>query len=68
MLAGCHTWRFWRPAIRAAPEAEGVLGGLGQRLVRDLGMPAVVAMTKSVGLPTAQALAAGFYNRLPRAR
>ncbi len=48
----------------AHPEAEGALGGLGQRLVRDLGMPAVVAMTDSVSVKTADQLTAAFYPRL----
>lgn len=48
----------------AHPEAEGALGGLGQRLVRDLGMPAVVAMTDRVSVNTAGQLAAAFYPRL----
>src|SRR5215207_1532813 len=45
-----------------AAEAAGALGGLAQRLVRDLGMPAVVAMTDVV--TTATALAGQFYQRL----
>ncbi|HEY5868664.1 MAG TPA: CHAT domain-containing protein [Candidatus Tectomicrobia bacterium] len=45
-------------------EAEGALGGLAQRLVRELGMPAVVAMTETVSVTTAQALGAAFYGRL----
>jgi hypothetical protein len=48
----------------ASPAAEGALGGLAQRLVRDLGMPAVVGMTEQVPLDQAQALAARFYGRL----
>ncbi len=48
----------------ARAEAVGALGGMGQRLVRDLGMPAVVAMTQRVTIATANALAAHFYNRL----
>ncbi|HSR34271.1 MAG TPA: CHAT domain-containing protein, partial [Anaerolineae bacterium] len=50
----------------AVPEAEreGALGGLAQRLVRELGMPAVVAMTKKVSISTATALASRFYGRL----
>ncbi|MEH2324325.1 MAG: CHAT domain-containing protein [Nostoc sp.] len=48
----------------ASPEAEAGLGGLGQRLVRDLGMPAVVAMTEKVTIKTAQALAEKFYSQL----
>ncbi len=48
----------------ASPEAEQGLGGLGQRLVRDLGMPAVVAMTEPVAISLAERLAAKFYERL----
>jgi len=48
----------------AAPEAEGALGGLGQRLVRDLGMPAVIAMAEKVSVVTALALAKAFYRQL----
>jgi hypothetical protein len=48
----------------AAAEAPGALGGLAQRLVRDLGMPAVVAMTDQVTVATATALAGQFYRRL----
>jgi hypothetical protein len=48
----------------ARPEAEAGLGGLAQRLVRELGMPAVVAMTDQVSLTTAQSLASAFYARL----
>ncbi|MEA5551842.1 CHAT domain-containing protein [Anabaena cylindrica UHCC 0172] len=48
----------------ASPDAEGALGGLGQRLVRDLGMPAVVAMTEKVTVKTAQAFIEKFYFQL----
>jgi len=48
----------------AHPDAEAGLGGLGQRLVRDLGMPAVIAMTEKVTVKTAQALAEHFYKQL----
>ena len=48
----------------AAAEAEGALGGLGQRLVRELGMPAVVAMTEKISVATAGALASAFYQQL----
>ncbi|MFN6450383.1 MAG: eIF2A-related protein [Nostoc sp. DedSLP05] len=48
----------------ASPDAEAGLGGLGQRLVRDLGMPAVIAMTEKVTIKTAQALAEKFYQQL----
>ena len=54
-LAACET---------ASPGAEDALGGLAQRLVRELGMPAVIAMSDLVSLATAQALATGFYTRL----
>jgi tetratricopeptide (TPR) repeat protein len=48
----------------ADPRAETGLGSLAQRLVRDLGMPAVLAMTDKVSIPTAEALASTFYARL----
>ncbi|MEG4871451.1 nSTAND1 domain-containing NTPase, partial [Microcoleus sp. F10-B6] len=48
----------------ADPRAEGALGGLGQRLVRNLGMPAVVAMTRKVTVKTALTLSKRFYERL----
>jgi WD40 repeat protein len=54
-LATCET---------ARAEAEGALGGVAQRLVRELGMPAVVAMTETVSVTTAQALGTAFYGRL----
>ncbi|MEG4923449.1 CHAT domain-containing protein, partial [Microcoleus sp. F10-D1] len=48
----------------ADPRAEVGLGGLGQRLVRNLGMPAVVAMTRKVSVETGLALGQSFYRRL----
>ena len=48
----------------ANPRAEGALGGLAQRLVRGLGMPAVVAMTRKVTVETALKLGQKFYQRL----
>jgi WD40 repeat protein len=48
----------------AKPEAEQRLGGLAQRLVRELGVPAVIGMTERVTIPTAHALAEAFYTRL----
>ncbi len=48
----------------ALPEAENGLGGLGQRLVRELGMPAVLAMTDRISISTAGELASTFYARL----
>jgi hypothetical protein len=47
----------------ARPEAEssGALGGLAQRLVRELGMPAVLAMTEKVSIATAETLSKSFY-------
>jgi len=50
----------------AVAAAEGALGSLAQRLVRDLGMPAVVAMTECVSIQTAQALAEAFYRHVRR--
>ncbi|HLO16374.1 MAG TPA: CHAT domain-containing protein, partial [Anaerolineales bacterium] len=39
-------------------------GSLAQRLIRELGMPAVLAMTDRVSIPSAQAIAAAFYKQL----
>ena len=61
---GLPRFAFLSTCESAAPEAAASLGGLGQRLVRDLGMPAVVAMTERVSVATADALAAAFYRRL----
>ena len=47
-----------------APEGEQRLGGLAQRLVRELGIPAVIGMTERVTIATAHALAEKFYDRL----
>ena len=48
----------------ADPRAEGALGGLAQRLVRNLGMPAVIAMTRKVSVETGLTLGQSFYRRL----
>lgn len=61
---GLPHFAFLATCQSAAPAAEGVLGGLAQRLVRELGMPAVIAMTEKVTIETAQLLTGGFYNRL----
>lgn len=53
---------FLGTCMSAAPEAEGALGGLAQRLVRKLGIPAVVAMTDRVLIKTAEALTSTFYR------
>ena len=61
---GLPRFAFLSTCESASPKAEGALGGLAQRLVRELGMPAVVAMTEKVSVATAQALSEGFYRRL----
>ncbi|MDM8528114.1 CHAT domain-containing protein [Anaerolineales bacterium HSG24] len=48
----------------ADPSAEAGLGGLGHRLVRELGLPAVLAMTNTVSIKTATELAHNFYPNL----
>ena len=48
----------------ADPEAARALGGLGQRLVFELGMPAVVGMTEPVAIPFVDQLSGTFYERL----
>ncbi len=63
--AGCLPYfAFLATCQSASPEAEGALGGLAHRLVRELGIPAVLAMTDRVTVDTAQALAQRFYDRL----
>ena len=48
----------------APPESDRGLGGIGQRLVRDLAMPAVVAMTEPVAIDLATELSKEFYQVL----
>ncbi len=48
----------------AAPQAENGLGSLATRLVRELGIPAVVAMTDQVSMATAQEITCPFYGKL----
>ncbi len=48
----------------ASPEASGALGSLAQRMVSQLGMPAVVAMTDTISIATATGLANAFYRLL----
>lgn len=54
-LSACET---------ASMEGEQALGGMGQRLVRELGFPAVIAMTERVSVATALRLSEGFYQKL----
>ncbi|HLP00131.1 MAG TPA: CHAT domain-containing protein, partial [Fimbriimonas sp.] len=61
---GLPQFTFLCSCETADPRAEGALGGLAQRLVRNLGMPAVVAMTRKVSVETALALSRNFYQRL----
>ena len=48
----------------ASSAAEQGLGGLGQRLVRELAMPAVVAMTEPVPIDLATEISTEFYHYL----
>jgi WD40 repeat protein len=61
---GLPHFAFLATCSTADPAAEAGLGGLGQRLVRDLGMPAVLAMTAPVTMATAATLTTDFYARL----
>jgi WD40 repeat protein len=54
-LASCET---------AAGDVGAAHGGLAQRLVRELGMPAVIAMTSRVSVETASTLSAAFYRQV----
>ncbi len=63
---GLPHFAFLATCDSAAPEAEGALGGLAQRLVRELGMPAVIAMTEKVSITTAQLLTGSFYAHLQK--
>nr|MBD2222450.1 CHAT domain-containing protein [Calothrix sp. FACHB-1219] len=63
---GLPHFTFLSTCESASPEAEAALGGFGQRLVRDLGMPAVIAMTEKVTVKTALALGAKFYEQLSK--
>ncbi len=62
--AGLPHFIFLATCETAAAEAERGVGGLGQRLVRELGVPAVLAMSGKVALDLALALAQRFYPRL----
>jgi len=46
------------------PDAEKRMGGFAQRLVRELGIPAVIGMTERVSVDTAHVLADEFFQRL----
>ncbi|MEK8020928.1 MAG: CHAT domain-containing protein [Candidatus Parabeggiatoa sp.] len=61
---GLPHFAFLSTCESASPKAEGALGGLGQRLVRELGIPAVIAMTEKVTMTTALALGMRFYQQL----
>jgi WD40 repeat protein len=61
---GLPQFVFLSTCKSADPRAETMLGGFGQRLVRDLGMPAVLAMTDAISFKTADALAQPFYSQL----
>jgi CHASE2 domain-containing sensor protein/energy-coupling factor transporter ATP-binding protein EcfA2 len=65
----CHQkqlpyFTFFSTCESADPRAESGLGGLAQRFVRELAMPAVVAMTRKVSMKTALELGEKFYQRL----
>jgi WD40 repeat protein len=61
---GLPHFAFLSACESAVAEAGPALGGLAQRLVGELGMPAVLAMTEKVSVATAQALTEAFYRRL----
>ncbi len=63
-LAALPHFIFLAVCESARPEAEAVLGGLGQRLVRELGVPVVLAMTRKVSHFLAYELAKRLYPQL----
>ena len=65
-FGGLPYFAFLAACESASAEAEAALGGLAQRMVRGLGMPAVLAMTDRVTMQTAAALATAFYRQLAR--
>lgn len=63
-LSALPPFIFLASCESADPTAEAGKGGLARRLIRELGIPAVVAMTERVGIDTAQKLTRAFYARL----
>ena len=63
---GLPQFAFLSACESAVAEAGEGLSGLAQRMVHDrqLGMPAVLAMTEKVSVETAHKLSAAFYGRL----
>lgn len=70
---GLPYFTFLMACQSADPRAEGQsgasaretgYGGLGQRLVREVGLPAVLAMTADISVATANQVAAAFYPAL----
>jgi WD40 repeat protein len=61
---GLPQFTFLATCESAVPAAAGAMGGLAHRLVRDLGLPAVVAMSDKISVDTANELAAATYGRL----
>ncbi len=63
---GLPLFIFLSTCESASPQAEAddSLGGLAQRLIRELGIPAVLAMTDKVTIKTAEILAQNFYVQL----
>jgi WD40 repeat protein/energy-coupling factor transporter ATP-binding protein EcfA2 len=61
---GLPYFTFLSTCESAVPAAERALGGLAQRMVKELGMPAVIAMTQKISIKTATFLSTEFYQRL----
>jgi WD40 repeat protein/energy-coupling factor transporter ATP-binding protein EcfA2 len=61
---GLPQFAFLAACESAIPAAAGSMGGMAQRLVRDLGLPAVVAMSDKISVETANALSAAAYSQL----
>ncbi len=55
---------FLSSCSTADPKAELSFGGFGQRLIREVGLPAVIAMSDSISVKTAEAITPKFYTKL----
>lgn len=63
-IEGLPHFTFLCTCESAKADEDGAFGGFAGQLVRELGMPAVVAMTEKISVRTAEDLVQAFYERL----